>query len=339
MRILGGKSTGSILCCSQEYAFVLQRPCTHNSWGAQKDDDRKIAVGASRMTIILPRRKPSSNPTLRPLPEYLADDALRAVYEDTKSVLQVPWMGVVTMAFAHYPTFYATLWNGIRETATSSAFVTACKKLRATAEQEAETLGVSNLVAELRRLGYADRELEEIRNQIEIFSHGNMPYLLIATVARLLLEGHELSDVQQAKPFEERHGPSALNKLTLVEPHHADAPTQNLYQEIKATLGLPFVNTDYRALARWPSCFSLSWKDLRPHIGTEDYNTSVQHVHETAFELIEGLPNPNKLTSKQLIDAASADSSHDEILDVVRLFQWLLPGLVVNIACFRQQLA
>ena len=290
------------------------------------------------MTAELPRLKPSPIPPINPIPEYLADERLRTVYEDTKSVLQVPWMGVVTMAFAHYPKFYDVLWNGMREVAASGEFVTACRTLRSTAEEEAAKLGINNIAPKLQALGYADRELDEIRDQIEIFSHGNMPYLLIATTARLLLEGIELSDRRQISPFDERHGPSAYGRLVMIEPHHADVPTQNVYEDIKSTLGLPFVNTDYRALARWPSYLAVAWSDLRPHVSTDSYRASLTLVHRAAINLIRTLPNPSVLNSRQIRAVASEDGSIEEITGVVRLFQWLLPGLVLNVAYFRQQL-
>ena len=290
------------------------------------------------MTPALARQKPSSIPPINPVPEYLADEKLRAVYEDTKLVLQVPWMGVVTMAFAHYPKFYGALWGGMRSLATSAEFVAACRVLRSSAEEEASKLASTQLVERLRGLGYADRELDEIRGQIEVFSHGNMPYLLIATAARLLLEGQDLSSERWTTPFEGSHGSPNQIRLTLIEPHHADAPTRKVYEEIKTTLGLPFVNTDYRALARWPSYFAMAWDDLRPHIDTEEYRGCLERIHVLAVDLIRGLPNPGELTSAQFRDSAAHDGRFDEIVEVVRLFQWLLPGLVVNVAHFRQQL-
>ena len=51
--------------------------------------------------VRLPRLLPSPLPLVRYVPEYRAEGAPRDAYEDMKSVLQVPWMGVVTMAFAH----------------------------------------------------------------------------------------------------------------------------------------------------------------------------------------------------------------------------------------------
>ena len=48
------------------------------------------------------------------MPEYLVTGQHAKWYEDTKQVLQVPWMGVVTMAYAHYPTFFGELWRDLK---------------------------------------------------------------------------------------------------------------------------------------------------------------------------------------------------------------------------------
>lgn len=286
----------------------------------------------------LPRRKPDPIPRIHPVPEYLADAALKRVYEETKSTLQVPWMGVVTMAFAHYPTFFGTLWSGLEPLAGSREFVEACGALRACAEEAASQLEPRPIVGDLADLGYAKREVEEIRALNEVFSHGNMPYLMIATAARLLLEGHTLGDGGSTTPFKGRHGPSTVNRLSLMEAHHVDAPTAAVYDDIKARLGLPFVNTDYRAFARWPSYFALAWRDLAKKVPTDAYEAQLAAVHDFAVEQIREMPNPGDLTSEKLINAAQRDGTADEITEVVRLFQWLLPGLAVNVAFLRHQL-
>lgn len=287
---------------------------------------------------MIERLKPAPIPPLHPVPEYLAEGRRRELYEDTKAVLQVPWMGVVTMAFAHYPTFYETLWQGLRPLCGSTPFIDACRALRATAEAEAATLEPPLLAARLAELGYAPRELDDIRGMIDVFSHGNMPYLLIASLARLLLEGHELSAAREAQAHEARHGPSSENRLVLMEPHHAGADTRGVYKDVRERLGLPFVNTDYRALARWPTYFAMAWGELRPHIDAPIYWAATENIHRFAVETALALPNPGGLTADALRQAAETDAAADEVLQTVRLFQWLLPGLVLNVAFFRAQL-
>ncbi len=290
--------------------------------------------------VPAPRLLPSPLPAIHPVPEYLASGALAQRYEETKRVLDVPWMGVVTMAMAHYPNFFEALWHGARPLADSTAFEAACRQLRRTTEREVLRLAPGTIEAGLERLGYGAPELDRIRDAIEVFSHGNYPYLLLATVARLLLEGHEMQCTEPARVRDPR---PVVPKATLVlmEAHHADAPTRALYAELQAVLGLPFVNTDYRALARWPSYFALAWSGLRPAIDTQSYRSVCAAIHADAVAFVlETLPNPGHLSAASLRAAAAHDDAGiDEVLNVCRLFQWLLPGLVTNIAYFRKQLA
>jgi hypothetical protein len=297
-----------------------------------------VNIQENAMNPNLPRLKPNPIPKISPIPEHLAEPSLKERYEDTKAALQVPWMGVVAMSFARYPRFYATLWGGFRELSASAQFLTACRELR----QEAEStrlLSAPSILQKLYELGYTEPEIAEIHAVIEIFSHGNMPYLLIATAARLLLEGNEIGTSRSiSKPAQSRHGPVTGEKLVLMEPHHAERQLQDLYEDLKSTLGLPFLNTDYRALARWPSYFDVAWRSLKPLIGTPTYDEAVERVHKKAVALALELPNPAGLTSARLVAAVDEDIAAESVLDVVRLFQWLLPGLVVNVAYMREQM-
>lgn len=286
----------------------------------------------------LERFKPSPIPAIHPVPEFKAEGDLLRNYRETKQVFRVPWMGVVAMAFAHYPRFYATLWQQLQPVWSSQQFADACQALRSKVENGVEQLPVSSLEPALISAGYATQELDQIRGLIEVFSRGNMPYLLMATLARLLLEGKGLSEQRHVSPLADNGVIEEVPALVLIEPHHANAPLQEQFDQIKATLGLPFINTDYRALARWPSYFSQAWHGLDQQIRSPLYQRLVEEVHDTGVKLALNLPNPNLLDSDQLQSAAQQDAGLDEVRDVVCLFQYLLPGLVTNIAYFRAQL-
>ena len=296
----------------------------------------------------LERQRPESLPRIHPEPEYRVTGQRAQWYADMKSVFQVPWMGVVTMAISHYPHFFETLWKGLRPLAQSKLFVEACLEFRAQTERRARDLEPEMIVRRLAAIGYAPREIDQIRATIEVFSHGNFPYLLTATAARRLLENFQLGagteapkfEGRHAAVFEGRHAPLVDVPFVLMEMHHADLDTRAIYDDIKHTLGLPFVNTDYRALARWPSYFALAWRDLKPVVGTSAHAAICAEVHAHANTLMgEILPNPGDLTAAALRTAANRDGNADEILQVVSLFQWLLPGLVTNVAFLRAQLA
>ena len=284
----------------------------------------------------LPRLKPDPIPAIHPVPEFAASGPRAAIYERTKKGFGVPWMGVVAMAFAHYPRFYDALWSTLEPITATKAFEQACRSLREVAEREAEALGPAPLVSRLSTLGYDLQEVNDIRACNEVFSVGNMPYILMATLARLLLEGNpwqgggDLGRVTSPIP--------AMPKPPLMEAHHASGDLAALYDELREAIGLPFVNTDYRAFARWPSYFTLAWNDLSPRLSEAGYATGVERVHQAAVDLVVSLPNAVGTTPDALRDAAMSDASLEEVLSVVRLFQWLLPGLAVNVAFLRSQL-
>lgn len=292
--------------------------------------------------LELERRAPTPLPPIHPEPEYRVTGQRAQWYADMKCVLQVPWMGVVTMAFSYYPNFFELLWKGLRPLAQSRLWVESCLEFRTQTENRVCELKPASILRRLAAIGYAPREIDQIRATIELFSHGNFPYLLIATAARRLLEGYHLGSGIAAglTTFEGRHAPIVDVPFVLMELHHADHDTRAVYDDIKQTLGLPLVNTDYRALARWPSYFGLAWRNLKPLVGTPGHDAICSEVHRHADRLLgELLPNPTGLDADSLRNAAQRDGAADEILRVVRLFQWLLPGLVTNVALLRAQIA
>ena len=290
----------------------------------------------------LPRLKPQPIPAIHPLPEYRVEGERKDWYEDMKQVLQVPWMGVVTMAFAHYPAFFKALWQGTRTLCASRPFVAACHDNRLFAETEIAKLNPPPLSERLGAQGYAPRETAEIRHCLEIFHCGNQPYVLLASLARYLMEAGDMAGSQEpqaAALFEGSHGPETNAPLVLMEEHHADAPTRAIYDDVRQVLGLPFVNTDYRALARWPSYWSLAWGDLKGVAASPAHEALCQAFHERCLEQVSRqLPNPGDITAAGLREAAARDAPVEEVRDVCRLFQWLLPGLVINVAYLRAQL-
>ena len=287
---------------------------------------------------MLERLKPDPIPPVHPLPEVRAEGETRALYDETKRVLQVPWMGVVTMAYAHYLPFYRALWAGARPIFESAQLVDACRGLRRDVESRVAALDPPPISRRLGALGYAPGEVDQIRQMVEVFSHGNFLYAVLATLTRVAMEGQALPPRRGATRFEGRHAPEVSVPLVLMEAHHVDAPTRALYGDIRSTLGLPFVNTDYRALARWPSYFHLAWGELKPVVATASYESTVRGLHEALVECARALPNPGGLSAEEVRAAAAGSGPFEEVLAVCRLFQWLLPGLIVNVAFFRHQL-
>lgn len=288
--------------------------------------------------MTLERSKPDPIPRLHPVWEYEAQGDLREVYAAYKTTLQVPWVGVVSLAYAHYRSFFDTWWSGLAPLLRSQLYADTCFALRREVEARVARLAPPQIGARLQAEGYSPRELAQIRDMIEVMSHGNFIQLAAVFAARMLLEGDGLHGGGAAGPDAAPHAPAVSTPFVLIEPHHALEDLGAVYEDVKTCLGLPFVNTDYRCFSRWPSYFRMAWQDLRPQVPTADYEALALETHEAIVAATRALPNPGGLTAAALQRAAASDASVAEVHEVTRLFTWLLPGLMINVAFFRAQL-
>lgn len=279
-------------------------------------------------------------PRVRPVLDHEASPLIASIYSELKTVLQVPWVGMITRAYARYPIFFATLWGGMRELCRSEVYVQATRELGAKVDADVLALSPPPVTDRLRRLGYLEEDFRNIRRVFEVFAHGNHLYQPLVMSALVLLEGGGLGgDPRAPIPSAGRHAPRVPRQFVLMEAHHVAGETRVLYDDIKATLGLPYVNSDYRALARWPSYLALAWSDLKPLVGTERHRRIADAYHRRSVEAVLGLPNPGGLTPAAVRDAAAQDACVDEVLSVVRLLLYNIPPLLVNMAYLRRQIA
>ena len=137
------------------------------------------------MNYSFPRKKTSSVPKIIVTPKYLAKGSLKKSYINTRIAFNVPWMGVVAMAFAKYPFFYNYLWQYMYPLTKSIEFDELCKKLVIISKKKALELKPKSLRKNLKKIGYNNYEIKKIDEVNQIFTTGNMPYLIMATIARI----------------------------------------------------------------------------------------------------------------------------------------------------------
>lgn len=280
-------------------------------------------------------QRPEGQFPVRPVPEYLADGDLLPAYADLKAALGVPWVGVITQAVAHYRPFFLQAWAQFAANAKTRYFERQCEHIRTLAVQQVQAgLSVASQRARLRALGYSERELAQIAETLHVFNAGNPPYLVLATaIKESLCFGRALGGTPTGPDDLLPRAPTGSTGPlpVMVEPHHAGSDVLAVYSSIKTTLNLPFVNSDYKAMARWPSYLQLAWGDLSPRVGSPAYNTARQQVHDAAMAAVTHLPHAYTMRHPEALAAGLSDGEAQELMRVISLFQWLLSGLIVNL--------
>lgn len=288
---------------------------------------------------MAPLSRPSTVPPVRPVPEHRADASLSVTYQDVKSVLGVPWVGVVLQALAHYRTFFDQAWTQLRPSMAAHFTERVGTDLRLLCwQQMRDRLTIPDQATPLReKLGYAEREIEEIRALLDVFDYGNPKYFLIATVLDQAFAGEQPIGASRPDPVEElpRSPVQSVGTATMLEEHHVGADVGAVYADIKATLGLPFVNSDYKAMARWPSYLALAWEALKPNVDSEPYQQARQALQDACVLAAHEIPHRYELHRGAMGEVGLGPSQLDELVEVTRLFQWLLSGLMLNVTFFK----
>lgn len=287
-------------------------------------------------------QRPQGQFPVRPVPEYLADGDLLPAYADLKATLGVPWVGVITQAVAHYRPFFLAAWPQFSVNASTRYFERHCHHLRTLAEQQVHaTLPQNSQHTRLLAMGYSERELAQIAATLDVFNAGNPPYLVLATaIKESLCFGRTLggSPAHTSDLLPRAASQPSTNVPVMVEPHHAGSDVLAVYERLKATLQLPFINSDYKAMARWPSYLQLAWDGLAPLVDSPAYNAARQQVHDAAMAAVAGLPHGYTMRYPEALAVGLSDGEAQELMRVISLFQWLLSGLMVNVTWFRQAL-
>jgi len=101
-----------------------------------------------------------------------------------------------------------------------------------------------------------------------------------------------------------------------------------IFEDIKETLSLSSINSDYRTLGLWADYLEAAWNQLKPIVQTDEYKNASDNLRTAAQNLASRFP-AIALSKKQVEDLGE---DADEILKTTEKFERLLPSLIINIS-------
>jgi len=267
----------------------------------------------------------------KPVAEHEAEGDIERVYHEIKQTLRVTGVNLNFRTWAGYGQFLPAMWDAARPNAETRAFEEGADRLREQAARAAASLGRLNAASGLtlgKSQGY------HIRAALDLYHYINPKLLLLTSAVRLALRGEPVGEGEGQAALRERielGPPAAMHALEMESDPPHDKRLKALFRDIRRTLSLSSVNSDYRTLALWPDYLAAAWERLKPVTRGEQYARASDALREASRPLARSLPHPLPLDAKR-VEELGEDA--DRILETTERFERLLPSLILNVALF-----
>ena len=267
----------------------------------------------------------------QPVAEHEAQGDIERVYHEIKHTLRVTGINLNFRTWAGYGTLLPAMWDAMRGNAETYVFEHAADRVRAEAVHAAMALGRLDVTSDIR-LG--ESQAYHIRGALDLYHYINPKLLVFTSTVRLALENEPTGSPGRAEvPVDliQRGPPATMHALDMVSDKPDDTRLRALFEDIKETLALSAINSDYRTLGLWPDYLEAAWTKLKPIVQRQAYTQAADALRQTARTLARALPYPEPLSRHQ-VEALGEDA--DEIAQITEQFEHLLPALILNIALF-----
>ena len=266
----------------------------------------------------------------QPIAEHEARGETVRIYHELRQTLRVSGVNLNFRIWAGFPRFFPAMWTAMQPVAASRAFESATDALRA----RAADLAIA-LPAPTARASLGESQRFQIQRALALYHYVNPKLLLFTILVRRGLSGERnassqwrTTDLQARVPF---GPPPRMAAMEMVDENPDERRLRRLFSDIKKTLQLSSINSDYRTLALWPDYLEAAWAALKRVVQTDAYREAAIALGDHARSAADAFPTPTGLDLRRL---AARGEDTKALIDVTDQFERLLPSLILNVALF-----
>ena len=263
----------------------------------------------------------------QPIPEHEACDETARIYHEIRQTLRVSGVNLNFRTWAGFPRFFPVMWSAMQPIAASQAFESGADRVRAHAAAlagELPPLQIEATVGESQRF--------QIQSALALYHYINPKLLVFTILVRRGLAGEASTAASSGTELGPRvpfGAPRRMAAMEMVDESPADRRLRRLFRDIKTTMRLSSINSDYRTLALWPDYLEPVWVSLKRVVRTDEYRQAAHVLVQEAASVADRFPAPVNLDLRRL---KGRGDNMTAVLDVTTRFERLLPPLILNIA-------
>jgi Halocarboxylic acid dehydrogenase DehI len=273
----------------------------------------------------------------------VTDERAREAFRDIKNALRVPIVNLIFQAWAAVPRFLDIVWRRLRPSVLSPEFADLATRIDKEVRNGTASWAVADHAALLRSRAVSQAEIARMREVIDLFAQVNPKLAILACAVDEALVGLPVGGLGSKGPHreEERERPKEFRgvRFSLVEERDAPPRVRAIYEDMRSTLRLPFIDTEYKAMASYPDWLEVWWKDCKPKVTDPKYEVLARSVGVSGLETSKALPHGLFLSDDFLNSCEIDEAKRKELRRVTGTFVRLLPGLIINVELARRGLA
>jgi hypothetical protein len=265
-----------------------------------------------------------------------APPEIQACLSEIQDTLGIPWTPASWRAYAMYPSVMQLFWERLKPATQTESFLEDAIAITERVYRDTSDWYLPNYQIDVN-----EAQRHQIQRVLNAFTFGN-PQLLIQQIALSRTLAGEV--VGQEGNAELRRGPNAYqhSEIKLIgeqSVREMSAEMQQVYRDIKQTLGVPIVNSDYQALARWSAFFLAAWEDIKLWRERPEYQLLKQDIVRRAEDAASRLCPAVAIGEREVRDRLDNPEDFERIQQTVQMFKDVLPELIVHDALFHMGLA
>lgn len=267
--------------------------------------------------------------------DHEAHTEISGLYGDIRDTLRLPWTPTLFQALAVWPDYLELAWTTIKRAVATDEFRSDAFSMREIAESNMQKHhAIKRTLSDADSAGLSREALDEVRGVLHAFRYGNPKLDIIAQALWCSLRGQPVGNPAPSNRADWTNEEKYLSSLALEPVEEVDERTVGLFADIKSVLNAPFIDDDYRALARWPSFLEMAWLDLKPNLAQEWYIKGASEIRGLSRSLAMNLTTEIGLDWRRLASAGITQEDQKDIDRILESFAQSLPRSILNLSDF-----
>lgn len=258
--------------------------------------------------------------------EFDAKDEIERVYHEIRQTLRVTGVNLNFRTWADFGRFLPAMWDDFRPNAETRAFENGADEIRRRAVHLASHLP---RLAARNELQLGESRSWQIQRALELYHYINPKLLVLTSAVSASLKGEQIRGEGAEADLIQKGEPPTMLAMEMVEEKPKEKQLRKLFDDIKKTLSLSAINSDYRTLGLWPDYLETAWRALKPVCKSQAFTDAADILRDEGKRVARLLPYRLSLT-RDVLDELGEDA--DKVMETTEKFEHILPPLILNIA-------